>query len=374
MKIAFNMVYLEDINTVTGVGQHQLNIVEGLMELSYHEFYVFLVNDIVKKQLTKKYPSIKTISYGKQEKFPKLFKKYYYFINTLFLNQIYIKRIVRKVKPDVIFQPFNAISIKTKWKQPVVIMVLDMYHRFFPQLLGKLSYRITKNRHDAMMKYSDAIITSTNVNKKHIVQFYPESYNKISVIPVPISIDTSIIKEFTVNKPYILCVNSLRYHKNIHTLIKAFNKIKGEIEHDLVLIGSSENDEANNIKNKNNRIHFTEYISEAERNYLYQEADLIVSPTMFEGFGMTPLEAMLFEKKVLVSDIEVMRESTFNSVQYFKDIENEKVLAKRIIEVLEMKEDIIILKNNKNEVIKRYSPKVVAKEIHQVIINVIKEN
>ncbi len=374
MKIVFNMVYLEDINKVTGVGQHQLNIIEGLMELSYQDCYVFLVNDIVKKQLTKKYPKINTISYGKQEKFPKFFKKFYYFLNTLFLNQVHIKRIVKKIKPDIIFQPFNAISIKTKWKQPVVIMVLDMYHRFFPQVLGKINYMITKNRHDAMMKYSDAIITSSNVNKKHIVQFYPKSYNKISVIPVPISIDTSIIKEFIVKKPYILCVNSLRYHKNIHTLIKAFNKIKSEIEHDLVLIGTSENDEANNIKNKNSRIHFTEYISEAERNYLYQEADLIVSPTMFEGFGMTPLEAMLFEKKVLVSDIEVMRESTFNSAQYFKDIENEKVLAKRIIEVLEMKEDKIELKNNKNEVIKRYNPKVVAKEIHQVFINIIGEN
>ncbi len=373
MKIVFNMVHLDNIETATGVGQHQLNIVEGLMALSYQEQYIFLVNDIVKKQLIKKYPTINTISYGKQDKIPKIFNKYYYTLNILILDQIYIKRIVRKIKPDVIFQPFNSITIKTRWKQPVVIMVLDMYHRFYSKYMGKMHYIVTVKRHNSMMKYSDAIITSSYVNEKHIKQFYPNSHNKISVIPVPISIDTTKIEEFSIKKPYILCVNSLRYHKNIHTLIKAFNLIKDEIKHDLVLIGTNENDEANNIKNKNNRIHFTGYISEAERNYLYKMADLNISPTMFEGFGMTPLEAMLFEKKVLVSDIEVMRESTFNRAQYFTDIENEKVLAKRIIEVLTMKEDKLDMSECKREVIKRYNPKVIANMIHQVLIKIAGE-
>ncbi|MCK5811334.1 MAG: glycosyltransferase family 4 protein [Clostridiales bacterium] len=368
MKIVFNMVHLSDVNTATGIGYHQLNIVEGLMALSLQEHYIFIVNDIVKEQLTKKYPKIITISYGKQDKIPKIFKKYYYYLNVLFIDQIYIKKIVNKIKPDVIFQPFNSITIKTRWKIPVVIMVLDMYHRFFSEQLGKAKYYITVKRHDSMMKYSDAIITSTNVNKKHISRFYPKSSKKINVIPVPISIDTTKIKKFSVKTPYILCVNSLRYHKNIHTLIKAFDLIKEKIKHDLILIGTSENDEANNIKNKNSRIHFTGYISEAERNYLYKMADLNISPTMFEGFGMTPLEAMLFEKKVLVSDIEVMRESTFNRAQYFMDIENEDILAKKIIEVLSIKEDNSDLKDCKEEVIKRYNPRVVAKQIHQVLM------
>ena len=368
MKIAFNMVSVEDINTVTGVGQHQLNIVKGLMELSYEDNYLFLVNEIVDRQLKQMYPKIKTYNYGKQLKIPQFFKKFYYVINTFYLNQCVVPKIVKKVQPDIIFQPYNCITLKTKWKIPVAVMVLDMYHRFFPQCLTKKKYNFTVKRHNAIMKNSGLIVTSSQVNKKHIIQFYPKTKDKIKVAPVPIVIDTEDISEFPIKKPYILCVNSLRYHKNIHTLIKAFNLIKDNIKHDLVLIGTPEADEADNIKNKSNRIIFTGYISHQERNYLYSEADLVVSPTMFEGFGMTPLEAMLFEKRVLVSDIEIMRESTFNAAEYFTDIENETVLAERIEQILGQELDSKKLMSNKEQVNKRYSPSVVAKMINRMFV------
>ncbi|HPJ22041.1 MAG TPA: glycosyltransferase, partial [Clostridia bacterium] len=215
------------------------------------------------------------------------------------------------------------------------------------------------------------IVTSSTENKNHFKEFYPEFLSKVRVVPVPIDIDTSDYEKFEVKKPFILCVNSLRYHKNIHTLVKAFNLIKDRIEHNLILIGNSEWDEVDNISAGSDRIIFTGYISSAQRNYLYSNTDLFISPTMFEGFGMTPLEAMLFERKVLVSDIPVMRESTLGLAEYFGDIENEEILAGRILEVLEMEYPDGRLSAIKDRILEEYNPRIIADKIHSCLIGLV---
>lgn len=374
MTIAFIMSAVEDINTVTGLGQHQLNIVKGLMRLSLEDNYVFLVNDVVRDQLLEIYPRIRTYSYGKQHKLPKIFEKYYYVLNMFCLNWFYVPKAIKNIDPDVIFQPYNCITIRTRWKKPYALMVLDMYHRFFPGCMRKNKYKLTVSRHDSMMEDSDLIITSSQVNKEHIGLFYPEAVSKVKIIPVPIDIDVDDCEYFETRKPYILCVNSMRYHKNIHTLVKAFNLIKDRIEHNLVLIGTNENDEADNIKSENDRVIFTGYISSAQRNYLYREADLFVSSTMFEGFGMTPLEAMVFKRKVLVSDIPVMRESTLGCAEYFGDIENEDYLAERIMEQLEKEYTEDYLEEIRRLVERKYSPKKIAQQIHDSLTELGNDN
>jgi len=371
MNIAFVMSAVEDIGNVTGLGQHQLNIVKGLMELSLGDKYIFIVNELVSEQLHDLYPGIRTYSYGSQKKLPNIFNKYYYFLNMWFLNQFIIPRAIKQISPSVLFQPYNCMTIKTRWKHPYALMVLDLYHRFYPTYMRKSKFLMTRKSHDAMFKNADLIITSSMENLRHFGEFYPSAVTKVRVIPVPIDIDTTDCTEFEVKKPYILCVNSLRYHKNIHTLVKAFNLIKDRIEHNLILIGNSDWDEVDNISKGSDRIIFTGYISASQRNYLYSNAELFVSPTMFEGFGMTPLEAMLFERKVLVSDIPVMRESTFGQAEYFGDIENEKVLADRIIETLEKEYEDGHLGRIKSRVLAKYDPKVIAGEIHSSLTGLV---
>jgi len=371
MKIAFNMTSIGNPLDVTGVGQHQFNIVKGLMNLNLEKKYVFIVNEELEAYLKERYPNINTYNYGKQNKWPKIIDKYYFFLNSLYLDQYIVKKAVKKINPDIIFHPFNNVTIKTKCKKPVVTMVLDMYHRFHKSKLSSLNYKVTVIRHNAIFKHSHTIITSSNVNKKHIKIFYPNVLDeRIKVIPVPIDINPNIKVEYKTKNPYILCVNSLRYHKNTHTLIKAFNLIKDKVKFDLILIGQYSYDEENNIKNQSERIIFTGYISLEQRNFLYENALLFISPTMFEGFGMTPLEAMVFKTKVLVSGIEVMRESTFNKAFYADDITNEHKLAKRILEVLKIQVSEKQLNLLKDEVFERYNPNAIAAKIDNILSNV----
>ena len=375
MIIVFNLMNIDNIDIVTGVGQHQLNIIEGIIEASIEKNFVFIVNENVNKQLKSLYKNIITYNYGRQEKIIKVANKFYSSINFLYLNNIIFPRIVKKLKPDIIFQSFNCFTIRTKLKIPVVTMVVDLYHRFYRKYLNRIFYGIVVYKHNRIFKNSYSIITSSYSNREHINRFYPNVINeKINVVPVPISIDTDLVSEYKIKKPYIICVNSLRYHKNIITLIKAYNILKKETDIQLVLVGTEQEDEVGTVLNKEKGIIFTGYISKEQRNYLYKNAALFVSPTMFEGFGMTPIEAMLFKVKVLVSDIEVMRESTFNSVFYYKDIMNEKNLSKRIIEVLNINISDEQLEDIKQKALELYAPIKIAQDINNVFMKVYSEN
>ena len=98
---------------------------------------------------------------------------------------------------------------------------------------------------------------------------------------------------------YILYVNAIREYKNIYTLIKAFNELKDVVTHNLVIVGKR-NDYWERviipyIKEKNllSRIELIEYATDAELNYLYKNAAVFVSPSLYEGLGYTPIEAAM---------------------------------------------------------------------------------
>lgn len=125
--------------------------------------------------------------------------------------------------------------------------------------------------------------------------------------------------------PYILDVNSFEKYKNTERLIWAFYKMKNEIPHNLYLKGygcdhkrykelqgllASLEIEDRVILDVSNR-------SNEEMNYLYNHADLFVSPSTMEGFGLTPIEAALHGIPIIVSNIETLVEVTDNKVKTF---------------------------------------------------------
>lgn len=127
------------------------------------------------------------------------------------------------------------------------------------------------------------------------------------------------------NKPYILDVNSFFEYKNTEKLIYAFSAIKNKIPHILYLKGYKGDDvrywalmqlvkdegcEGRVIIDITNR-------SSAEMNYLYHHADLFVSPSLMEGFGLTPIEAAMHKAPVIVSDIDTLVEVTDGLVATF---------------------------------------------------------
>ncbi|MBU4285217.1 glycosyltransferase family 4 protein [Patescibacteria group bacterium] len=147
-------------------------------------------------------------------------------------------------------------------------------------------------------------------------------------------------------KPYILYVGNDYPHKNLERLKLAFKKIKAErIDCELILI--------------------TEFVSEEELDKLYKNASLFVFPSLCEGFGLPPLEAMKRGVPVVSSNAACLPEILGNAVLYFNplDIDDMTGKIKKALLDEDLRKDLI---QKGFEQIKKYNWQKTAQETLEI--------
>ena len=140
-------------------------------------------------------------------------------------------------------------------------------------------------------------------------------------------------------KNQILYVGNIKKHKGLSTLLDAFSLAqKNGLDAKLIIVGSAKNfrtkDDSIFSKIENlpeDKIQFTGFISNEELFTLYASSRLLVQPSLYEGFGLPPLEAMWFRTRALISDIPVFKEVYKDFPVVFFESENEKDLAQKMI-------------------------------------------
>jgi len=134
----------------------------------------------------------------------------------------------------------------------------------------------------------------------------------------------AIFKKYGIIKPYLLYVGNAYPHKNLERLILAFDQYQAEHNQlkQLVLVGKDDYFyrrlkrfiEDRRIKN----IIITKYVSDGELICFYREAKAFVFPSLYEGFGLPPLEALMYGVPVLSSKATSLPEILGDKVTYFK--------------------------------------------------------
>ncbi len=156
--------------------------------------------------------------------------------------------------------------------------------------------------------YSKKIVTVSKFSKDEIIRKLNLSSSKIDIIYNAVSMNETDDTNNLIGSPYILTVSSLDPRKNLNRLIEAFNKL-GLSDYKLVVVGSS-----NKIFNKSNKsianenIIFWGHADNKELISLYKHADLFVFPSLYEGFGIPPLEAMSVGCPVISSNATSLKE------------------------------------------------------------------
>lgn len=152
------------------------------------------------------------------------------------------------------------------------------------------------------------VLTDSSFSKSEILNFIPISPDKVGVIPGGVTKFAQASPQDTAyGKPgeYILAVSSLDPRKNFARLIEAFHKaavpgmklvIAGPRNKNFSAAGTEENAKADPA------VVFTGHLSDKELASLYRGALFFVYPSLYEGFGLPPLEAMSCGCPVLVSD------------------------------------------------------------------------
>ena len=129
----------------------------------------------------------------------------------------------------------------------------------------------------------------------------------------------------------------VKVRKNFKNLILAFNRLDIE-DLELIIVGSDhsvfKNQDLKKVIQSNKHTHFTGYLSDDELAQLYKNAMLFIYPSLYEGFGIPPLEAMAFGCPTIVSNITSLPE-VCGDAAYYVDPYDINDIAKGMKEVLE---------------------------------------
>lgn len=254
-------------------------------------------------------------------------------------NTFLIPQIIKKKNLKLIFH----LSINNGWRKykcRTILLPHDIKaisHRRLPGLkISVYKYLLYKLIYYRDFKHADNIIAISDCDKEEIQKFYPRFADKVFRIYNPIVFKEFSLKSRIIQETYIVAVNIQFLHKNIITLIKAYEKINNQIQQKLVLVGSIPKRVEflkEYVKNHNleNKVIFTGFVTEEEMYRWMINADLYVNPTLFEGFGMTAVEAMSLKVPTLVSKIPVNYEVTQELCEYYYPPEDIDNLAEALI-------------------------------------------
>lgn len=244
----------------------------------------------------------------------------------------------RSRKVDVLFCPMMEFPFMPL--VPLVVQVHDLHPVKFASQFGLSSvhFRISLN---LLEKSARRVTVSSEFVKKELLDAVRIKEEMIDVVPLAYDKDRfypgdreqkgAFMAKYSLKRPYILTVGNLFPYKNIDSLVDAFLKIKGSIAHSLVVVGRK--DLAGRRLRDDERVLYTDYVSDEDLPKFYSYADLAVHPSLSEGFGIAPLEAMACGTPVICSDRASLPEVVADAGLLF-DPADETALGELILKVL----------------------------------------
>ena len=254
--------------------------------------------------------------------------------NRLIKSSGAFRKIAEKSGADAIWFPYamNETFVRTKLKTFATIHDIYRIHNG------------TKKEAEIFRRFindeSVSLISISNYTKNDIIKTTGCKKN-IPVIPNSIDFDISSqtkIPELT-EKKYILDLNAYVSKKNPMTLLKAYNIIKDRTHLELVFCGGYREDslwnEMHQYINENKLSRMVKMlfrVTDEERNWLLANAALFVTPSLFEGFGRTPVEAAICKIPVISTKETSLFEATQGLCSYVENPTDEKELAALLLE------------------------------------------
>lgn len=326
--ILVDLTYIKNGDTTTGIATVACTLLSEWNRQGVKDF-ALLVDISSKEYFTEQYPTFLCVVCS--DKF--------------ILDIPNIERTL-KHNVSVVFSPcINARSKVTRRRK--MVGILHDVQKFEINKASKIKYLLYKIMMNFVLHKYSKVVTISEAEKEKIEILLPFLHNRLHVIYN--SIVLYPCKELLNLRysHYILNVNTLFPYKNILTLVKAFNEIKGDIPHGLIIKAKSTeywNQEVMPFVEEHglaDRIQLLEdRLSATEMSYLYQKADLFVSPSTMEGFGLTPVEAAMYGTAVITSNIPALVESTRGMVNYYQNVFDYKELAALMQKVLNSQDEL----------------------------------
>jgi glycosyltransferase involved in cell wall biosynthesis len=244
--------------------------------------------------------------------------------NYSLLEQISVPISLRRAKVDLFHAPHYVVSPLTRC--PTVVTIHDCIHLRFPQYLpNRRAHMYARVMMRMAARRACRILTVSEASKQDILRYLEVPAEKVEVIynaldqrlAAPPSEEevTRVRERFQLRSPFILYTGNIKPHKNVDRLIEAFSLLRKRRADDLKLIIIG--DEISKYPNLRRLVHrcqlhkhvrFFGFVPEETLAVLYRLASAFVFPSLYEGFGLPPLEAMASGTPVITSNVSSLPE------------------------------------------------------------------
>lgn len=241
-------------------------------------------------------------------------------LKTHLWEQLSLPRYLRKIGNPLLisFTGCGPLNYKNQ-----IMTIHDLSHERYPEWFSKNYFRYYHYMMPRISRKAHAILTVSEFSKSEIVDIFHLDPSKIHVVHSNVPFHNKPSKEEILNyKPdtderYIIAVSSMDPRKNFIRLAEAFKQIEDK-NIKLYIIGmrfkAFNTPDLQKINGEN--IIMPGFIDDEALQKMYQNALLSVYPSLYEGFGLPPLESMTFGCPAINADIPALREVSGNAALY----------------------------------------------------------
>ena len=349
MKIGIDVSTVLNHGQDIGAGRYIINLLKGLFEIDKEDTFILTGRYITDEYL----PVINTLKsdFYKNKIKLKLYKT----------TQKKLNLWNRLRFPPIELLGFNAdilhcpdFLIPPTLNKNIVLTIHDLSFIRFPQFnfswfIEKYSKEVKKNA-----KLAKKILADSQSTKDDIVNFFKINPNKVEVTYLSADsffkklpsreVRKEILKKYKIDKKYILSVGTIEPRKNFTALIKAFSIARAEnpnFNYKLVIVGrtgwkSEATYKERDMSQYKKDILFLGRVSDEDLLQIYNQAELFVFPSIFEGFGLPALEAMSCGLPIIASNCASLKEIV-GSAGIFVSPTNIKQMQKHILAIVKDK-------------------------------------
>ncbi len=356
VKVAIDVRRIRDF----GVGTYIRNLLKALGDLDTGHHFDLICIDEDKSQFAALPENFRTIVHNRRD--------------SSRLDHLELPRVLFGLRPNVTHIPFHRVPLLIR--RPFVVTIHDLSSLLYDEASGLLHqahiFRLKKG-----LERAERIIAVSGATQRDIVNLLPESANRVRLIynaPDPKFADHGlpsdaraagpdainrerhrILERYQIRDPFLLYAGSIRPQKNIPRLIEAFAVVKGQLENHpvykdlrLIIIGD-EISKHPNVRRAvmqsrvENSVRFLGFIPFETLRIFHELAVAFVFPSLYEGFGLPPLEAMLSGTPVVASAVSSLPEVVGGAAMLVNP-ENVFDIARGIEEVLtkpELRQELI---------------------------------
>lgn len=278
----------------TGIGTYTARLLENIMSIDGKNRYsLFWPNDGYDFLL------------GRENIFLKLFGEK----NKRFWDEIFLPEQVKRSGCDIFHLPQNGLGLPKSAGCSMIATVHDLIPYVMPETCGKSYLDKFLEEMPYILEKCDKIITVSNYSKQDIIKYFGLPEDKICVTYLAADSRFKLMdrekawgflkNKYSYSNDFILYLGGFSPRKNVEGLLEAYSRLYRELPgyYDLVLLGASR-DNHYELRKKvedmglQDRVVFAGYVPYEHLPYFYNCATLFVYPSLYEGFGLPPLEAM----------------------------------------------------------------------------------